>query len=361
MEESTKYLFVTYSESDYESVDNIFLELYKRGIAIKAAKDTTPTDIVATISNASAILLVISPASMISPTIQYHLQLAEQFNKHIIPYFICKPEEAKIPTAFYLKLNGSATIPAYEYPTESELVGKALEELAPYFPEVFAPSKKRKPSPLITALSICLLCCAIMFSYILWIQPMTQEKNLAKVKDATVLIYSTDENTEAYSSGSGFFIDSNGMIATNYHVIEGATYILIQPSTEQEYFLASVLDYDIANDLALLQLQGQYTVSTYLTFSNKEVTVGDSIYVSGYPRGIDLTISNGIISNSSHYTQTETSEYFLVTAAVSPGNSGGPVVDPSGNVIGIATAKYDTAENVNLVRPVSYLQELINQ
>lgn len=358
--DETKYLFVAYSESDYEQIDNIFLELYKNGIAVKSAKDSHDTAIDSIICDASAVMFVISPDSLNSRTVQQHLQVAELNNKHIIPYFLCPPEEVQLPSSFYLKMDGSATIPAYEYADEGALVRRALSEIKPYFPEVFEPKKKKKSPivPLACTLSICVIG---LLAYFLWLQPMQQEKVLTHVRNSTVQIYNLDKDADSYNTGSGFFINNSGLIATNYHVIDNGAYILVQPSTEDEYYLADIVAYDAEIDLAIIQLEEEYTSTNYLTFSNKKVSVGDNIYVSGYPRGIDLTISNGIVSNGEHYVNDESAEYFLVTAAVSPGNSGGPVINTSGKVIGIATAKYETAENLNLIRPISYLKELIDE
>lgn len=306
-------------------------------------------------------MLVISQASLNSRTIDYHIQLAEQQNKHIIPYFLDDPEEITIPKSLYLKMDGSAAIPACDYADNNALVQRALDELKPYFPDVFDTKKKKKKSPVLTFLGTAALCLAVVLSYFLWIKPANTEKMLAHVRQSTVIIYATDEAAEQYSSGSGFFINTNGTIATNYHVIEGAAYLLIKPSGKEDYYTASVLSTDEANDLALLQIDATYTITDYLTFSDKKVNVGDSVYVSGYPRGIDLTISNGIVSNNEHYATDEAAEYYMITAAVSPGNSGGPVVNESGKVIGIATAKYEDAENVNLARPISYLKALLKK
>ena len=356
--DETKYLFVTYSENDYEQIDNIFLELYKRGIAVKATKDDSETDIDSIICNASAVMFVISPSSLYSRSIQHHIQLAEQYNKHIIPYFLCSPEEVSLPSSFLLKMDGSATIPAYEYAEEASLVQRTLDELRPYFPEAFEPPKKKK-TPLAAILGAVAVCSVLLLTYFFLIQPLRQEKIIENVRNATVQIYVLNENDENASTGSGFFINSTGTIATNYHVIQEGDYIVVQPSTEEEYYLADIVHSDAENDLAVIQIEN-YPSTYYLTFASKKVAVGDSIFVSGYPRGIDLTISNGIISNDKHYAAGEGSEYYLITAAVSPGNSGGPVVNTSGKVIGIATAKYESAENLNLVRPISYLKKLMN-
>lgn len=358
--DETKYLLALYDNADYEQVDDIFLELYKNGIPVKSTKDNYVGGVESLIAQSSAVLLVLSPASLASQSIGYHIQLAEQFNKHIIPYILADPaEEMEIPKDLFLKMDGSATIPAYEYAVHSALVQRALSELRPYFPQAFAPKKKKRRTSLSAILGTIVLCLAVITSYFAWIKPANTEKVLTHVKQSTVIIYTSDEAMENYSSGSGFFISDNGTIATNYHVIQDAEYVLVQPYAAEDYYLASVIAVDHISDLALLRIANTYTVTDYLSFSSKKVRVGDSIYVSGYPRGIDLTISNGIVSNNEHYAVEEPGVYYMITAAISPGNSGGPVVNESGKVIGIATAKYLDAENVNLARPVSYLEELL--
>lgn len=209
--------------------------------------------------------------------------------------------------------------------------------------------------------------------YLALIKPAQQEKALQRVKNSTVIIYSFDidlfsdeenwmDSISYIGSGSGFFIDDKGTIATNFHVIEeGLLYYMTPADAPDDIYCLDLVDYDREMDLALLALDDDdYTVKNYLELSDRKVKMGDSIYVAGYPRGIDLTLSNGIISNEEHYKSSDDGYYYLVTAAVSPGNSGGPVVDKDGRVIGIATAKYSSAENMNLVRPVKYLEELIN-
>ena len=235
-----KYLFACYSESDYEDVDNIFLDLFKHGIPIKDGKDCSALEIDTVISESEAILLVISPQSMESGTISYQLQLAEQYNKHIIPYFLYSPEEVKIPSSFYMKMDGSASIPAYEYAVESALVQRALSELKPYFPEAFEDKKTIKNAPLFAAFCGIVACFLIFVGYFSVIKPKSQEKMMEHLRNSTVLIYNYMGNdieevtTDSFSSGSGFFVNENGMIATNYHVIEDYSYLIIQPTNDSD-------------------------------------------------------------------------------------------------------------------------------
>lgn len=365
------YLFVAYAEEDYEQVDNIFLEIYKRGIPIRDAKDVSEFETENIVAEARAVLFVITPASIASQRVSYYLKLAEQYDKHIIPYYLCDPNEFYVPRDLLMIMDGAAAIPAYEYATEDSLMERVIFEVRPYFAERFAPKKKkRSPLPLIVA--TVLICAVLVFSYFVWIVPARQEKAIQRVKNATVEIVSVtldlsalddDEKSliEYGGTGSGFFIDSEGTIATNYHVVSGYDYYLIEPAynPDDDYYLAYLLDYDEDLDIAILRIDEDYTVKDYLTLSNKKVSTGTQILVAGYPRGIDLTLTNGIVSNDRHYAEDEAGYYYIVTAAVSPGNSGGPVVDKNGRVIGIATAKYGSAENMNLVRPVGYLREML--
>lgn len=357
--DGAKYLFVAYSEADYEEIDNILLELYKRGMPVKAEKDIEPAELDTVICEATAVMFVISHNSVVSKDIAYQIELALQFHKSIIPYYLCEPEHVNLPRNLFGKMDGSATIPAYEYALEENLVHRVIDEVRPYFPEVFM--RRKKQASLGPILGVCVIICTCILAYFLWVQPKVQENAILEVRNATVQIYAVeDEEVESYDTGSGFFVSESGLIATNYHVIDEAEYLLIVPSTEDEFFWSTIVDYDEESDLALLQIE-DYLPESYLHLSNKDIGVGDSIYVSGYPRGIDLIVSNGIISNSGHYAEGENAEYYLITAAISPGNSGGPVVDTSGKVVGVATAKYTDAENLNLIRPVSYLKELLER
>lgn len=366
---SSRYLFVAYCDADYESVDNIFLDLYKKGIEVKDPKDYSATDTEYLISEAEAVLYVISPYSVSSSRIQNYLQLADQSNKHIIPYYLCSPEEAGIPRSMLMQMDGSASIPAYEYSSTESLAKRAYEEISPYFADASATQKSKK-KPVLTVAAVAFILIAVFAIYSAWVTPAKQEKMLQHVKNSTVQIYAVGGDLEAYlegdedsityaGTGSGFFISTEGLIATNYHVVDDGDYYCIKTTGDsEELYVASLVSYDEKHDIALMRIDENYIAPEFLVFSKRKVKTGEAVYVAGYPKGIDLTLSNGIISNDEHYAANDEGYYFLMTAAVSHGNSGGPVVDKSGKVIGIATAKYIEAENMNLVRPVEYLEEL---
>ncbi len=366
------YLFVTYCDSDYEQVDNIFLELYKQNIPVKSAKDAEQSNLSTLIENATAVMMVLSPSAMDSKNVRRSIELTKASDKHLIPYFLCTPDTLDLPSELCMLLNGAAAIPAYEYDKEEALIARTLEELRPYFPDTSELKKKAKKARNRTIVSTVLIVIALLA--LLGALPEETEpptKTVAQsdnpselfdhLRQSTVFILTTDEDIYSICTGSGFFINSEGMVATNHHVLEGGTYFFIRPATEDKYYVATVLSVDEENDLAILQIDSTYNTTSYLTFSDKEINIGDSVYVSGYPQGIDLTISNGIISNNTHISSFSQGEFFLITAAATSGNSGGPVINTSGEVIGVLTAKYFEAENLNLVRPINYLKDLIDR
>jgi S1-C subfamily serine protease len=174
-------------------------------------------------------------------------------------------------------------------------------------------------------------------------------------------------NEYEISSGTGFAISSNGYIVTNHHVIENAKSIVVKGingdfNTE---YNAEIKLSDRNNDLAILQIVDSKfkTLGTipYL-ISTKTYDVGSSIYVLGYPlratMGDEIKLTNGIISSKSGFQGDITS--YQITAPVQPGNSGGPLFDNKGNILGIINAKHAGAENASYAIKAIYLNNLID-
>jgi len=169
------------------------------------------------------------------------------------------------------------------------------------------------------------------------------------------------------ASGTGFALSSNGLIVTNYHVIEGAKSIKIRGinSDFSKTLNALLLKEDRNNDLAIIQINDPNFLTLGqipYTFQNKASDVGSSVFCLGYPlratMGDEVKITNGIISSSSGYQGDVTS--YQVTAPVQAGNSGGPLFDNNGLLIGIINAKHIGAENVTYAIKTSYLLNLID-
>jgi len=172
---------------------------------------------------------------------------------------------------------------------------------------------------------------------------------------SVVLLEMNDSNGQPLSLGSGFFI-SNGVIATNAHVIEGAsggTAKLV--GGNQRLAILGTVAVDQHADLALLKVDS--SAPSLLLGPSANPSVGDNVYVVGNPLGLEGTFSEGIISGIRH---ADSDSILQMTAPISPGSSGGPVMDGTGAVIGIAVATFQHGQNLNLAVPVSYLKKLLS-
>ena len=166
-------------------------------------------------------------------------------------------------------------------------------------------------------------------------------------------------------TGTGFAL-KNGYIVTNNHVVDGASSILVQGinGTTIEY-KAEVVAVDKNNDLALIRIN-DYRFDGFgsIPYSIKEMLcdVGSDVFVLGYPltsyMGEEIKLTNGIISSRSGYQGDITT--YQISAPVQPGNSGGPMFDKNGNVVGVVNAGIPGAENVGYAIKTSYLCNLIN-
>ena len=164
-------------------------------------------------------------------------------------------------------------------------------------------------------------------------------------------------------TGTGFALHK-GYVVTNFHVVENAKSIIltgINGSFSTKY-TASVVASDKKNDLALLKLNGNVNI-TNIPYSVYTATsdVGEEVFVLGYPltatMGDEIKLTTGVISSRSGF-QGDISQY-QISAPVQPGNSGGPLFDSKGNVIGIVSAKHVGAENVGYAIKTSYLKSLV--
>lgn len=171
-------------------------------------------------------------------------------------------------------------------------------------------------------------------------------------------------NKESWT-GTGFALN-NGYIVTNYHVIEDAKKISVY-GIEESFNLsysAEIIATDKNNDLAIIKIKDNffsgfgkipYSINTSM------VEVGEDIFVLGYPMtstmGEEIKLTTGVISSKTGF-QGDVSLY-QISAPIQPGNSGGPLFDKKGNVIGIVNAKHQGAENVGYAIKTSYLKTLI--
>lgn len=167
--------------------------------------------------------------------------------------------------------------------------------------------------------------------------------NLATRRDAFTL----DMLAIPQGAGSGFVWDQQGHIVTNYHVVKGASDLLVTVTDGQE-FNATVVGYDEDKDVAVLRLNTngeKLDLRPISLGSSSELMVGQKVFAIGNPFGLDHTLTTGVISGlgreiASGTTGRPIQDVIQTDAAINPGNSGGPLLDSGGALIGVNTAIY---------------------
>ena len=181
----------------------------------------------------------------------------------------------------------------------------------------------------------------------------TTKQVFSSSRNSVVLVLSYDRNNMPLALGSGFFI-SPKKIVTNYHLIEGAGRILVKSTALGMQTEVSGIDaYSRQLDLAVLRVDAEGPALRIKEKQDQEV--GDRVIAIGNPRGLESTLSEGIISGL-----RKADDFFIyqVTASVSPGSSGGPLLDDRGYVIGVTTATITDGQNLNFAVPILLLKRL---
>jgi S1-C subfamily serine protease len=142
------------------------------------------------------------------------------------------------------------------------------------------------------------------------------------------------------ATGSGFVIDTEGHVLTNNHVVSGANRIQVKLGASDTTYSATVVGADPATDIALLKVNAPSDQLHPLSLGNSsKLEVGDPVVAIGNPFGLDRTVTSGIVSALQRQIQAPNgfsiSNVIQTDAAINPGNSGGPLIDSSGNVVGI--------------------------
>jgi len=174
--------------------------------------------------------------------------------------------------------------------------------------------------------------------------------------------------TPGGGSGTGFIIDREGYILTNHHVVDNADVIKITLDNEKE-FEAELIGSDSKTDIALLKIikqAGDNTEFPYLTLGNSaDVEVGEWVVAIGNPFGLDHTVTTGVVSaKARNIGAGPYDEYIQTDASINPGNSGGPLLNMSGDVIGINTAIFSrTGGNVGIgfTIPINMASDILEE
>lgn len=182
----------------------------------------------------------------------------------------------------------------------------------------------------------------------------TPEELYTMVTPSVVEIHVYDKNGEYFAQGSGFFIDAEGTAVTNYHVIEEAYSADAITSDECAHTVTKVIAWDKELDLAIIQCD--ISNSQPLMISQREITTGETVYTVGSSLGLTGTISDGIVSAASR--EVEGVECIQITAPISHGNSGGPLLNRFGEAIGINSMTLNEGQNLNFAINIHLLDSL---
>lgn len=177
------------------------------------------------------------------------------------------------------------------------------------------------------------------------------------VKRAIAVIHTYDRKDQPLGQGTGFFINKHGHAISNFHVFRGAHRAEVKlPSGT--YPVHKVLDEDPDSDLILFSVKIKSSWHGFLSFVDKSPAVGERIVVIGNPLGLEATVSDGIVS--AHRKLDPFGSVIQITSPISPGSSGSPVLNLSGEVIGVATFQYRQGQNLNFAIPIAKAKKLVS-
>jgi len=180
---------------------------------------------------------------------------------------------------------------------------------------------------------------------------------VAKYGKAIVLIATVESGKDSVSLGSGFIVDPNGIIVTNYHVIQGAYPAYIKLASGDIYDDISIIDFDARRDIAVMKIKA-WNLPTVKLGDSDFVLVGEEVVAIGNPQGLEHSVTDGIVSG-----KRDTGEGYLlhqISTPISPGSSGSPVFNMKGQVIGIACSSLVQGQNLNFAIPINYARAMIS-
>ena len=176
-----------------------------------------------------------------------------------------------------------------------------------------------------------------------------------RIKPSAVAIETFDARGEKLSRGSGFFIDADRVV-TNRHVIDNAHRAEVHSYNGSVYPVKGVIAVDAEGDLALLRVDAPPSQMRYLTLDRTSPQEGESVVVIGNPFGLEGSVTNGIVSAVRDIPTF--GRIIQITAPISPGSSGSPVVNMQGQVIGVATLQITGGQSVNFAIPSERISQL---
>lgn len=274
-----------------------------------------------------------------------HTQQGEQ--KRDFEYLISESKNEETVKNLFSELRTDITVKIPDESVEASIEEDAEnKECMPPIP------KKNRIKPVVILASIVtvlVLVVALFLSSVLsGSHRELSASEIAKLSDSVLTLYVYDKNHDLLSTGSGFIVNDDKTIVTNYHVIDQGYFVEAVSEKDVHYNISGVTFFDEVSDLAVLKSETGTGVSPLVIADSSSVQVGDTIYAIGSPLGLKNTVSNGIISAiRAEGSQTD----FQITAPISSGSSGGVLLNIYGEAIGITYASYSDGQNLNLAIP----------
>jgi tetratricopeptide (TPR) repeat protein len=210
--------------------------------------------------------------------------------------------------------------------------------------------------------------------------PLSADALFARVSPSVVQVVIFNQHGRMVSSGSGFVLSKEGLIATNFHVVEKAHSAQIILADGSKVLVQGVAALDIESDLAIIKVRGPLMVNTLLIESTdpardldawlkpqkselqplintaRELPIGAKVYAIGNPLGLANTLSEGLVSG---YRDFDKTRVIQTTAPISPGSSGGPLLSTDGRVVGVTTFHFKGGQNLNFAVPAIHVERLL--
>ncbi len=171
-----------------------------------------------------------------------------------------------------------------------------------------------------------------------------------------------DREVKRQSLGSGFVINKEGYILTNYHVIENATEIIVTLSEHKKDYRAKVVGQDPKLDIALIKITADADLPAVILGNSDELLIGEWVVAIGNPFGLGGSVTAGIVSQKGRVIGAGPYDNFIQTdASINPGNSGGPLFNMKGQVVGINTAIVAGGQGIGFATPVNMVKDVLVQ
>lgn len=194
------------------------------------------------------------------------------------------------------------------------------------------------------------------------IRKLLTKQDIAKLNTSTVKIFVFDINGNVIGNASGVIVSSDGLVVTNYHVIDMIPKAVVITSDDEYYDVEGVTAYDVSRDLAVLKLSGASNLKPAVLGNSDLISLGEEIVAIGYPLNQPLTVTYGNVSSikTPGGLYRKDRQDIQISAPINSGNSGGPMLNMYGEVVGINYSSISNSQNLNFSIPINEVKPMLS-